>query len=159
MSEEESKKQGFPFHPLEDFVLGEVLGKALERLGIPKEKTAEAILSHLPEGQSQFLFTPNSKKQILLQSIPVELRGFLDAGKDEEVFFVFRKTIREEGRLDLALELIEWIFTGFDREDLVRALFSLVLNDKISLPADFYSVLKKEYDIEMLEDLDKFRKE
>ncbi|TGK03886.1 hypothetical protein EHO59_10185 [Leptospira semungkisensis] len=157
MSEQESQKPGFPFHPLEDFVLGEVLGRTLQSLGVPKEEIEKAILSHLPPGQTQFFFTPNAKKQILLQSMPVELRSFLEAGDWKKVLDTLRKTIKEEGRLDLSLELIEWIFTGFDQEDLVRDLFSLVLNDKIELKKEFYPLLKEEYDKEMRGDLDRFR--
>ncbi|MFB5651238.1 hypothetical protein ACE5IS_11370 [Leptospira wolffii] len=159
MSESDTGQQGFPFHPLQDFVLGEVLDRTLQRLGIPKPETETAILSHLPTGKTQFVFTPNAKKQIQLQSMPVELRGFLESGKDSEIVRILRKTIQEEGRLDLALELIEWIFTGFENEQLVRSLFSLVLNDKIPLPTEFYSILKEEYDKEMRGDLDRLKEE
>lgn len=159
MEDQESKKSGFPFHPLEDFVLGEVLGRTLVALGHSKEEIQKAILSHLREGQQEFFFTPNAKKQILLQSMPVELRSFLEAGKEKEVLDIFQKTISEEGRLDLALELLEWIFTGFEKEELVRSIFSIVLNHKIKMNSEFYSRLKEEYDKEMMGDLDRIREE
>ncbi|TGK01946.1 hypothetical protein EHQ53_14500 [Leptospira langatensis] len=157
MNDQDAQKPGFPFHPLEDFVLGEVLGRTLEALGTSKQEAEKAILSHLPPDRPEFLFTPNAKKQVLLQSMPIELRSFLEAGDWKKVVEVLQRTIKEEGRLDLALELIEWIFTGFDQEDLVRDLFSLVLNDKIELKKEFYPLLKEEYDKEMRGDLDRFR--
>ncbi|TGL58875.1 hypothetical protein [Leptospira sarikeiensis] len=159
MEDQESKKPGFPFHPLEDFVLGEVFGRALIKLGHSKPEIEKAIHSLLPDGKPEFLFTPNAKKQILLQSMPVELRGFLESGKEKEVIEIFRKTISEEGRLDLALELLEWIFTGFDKQELVRSIFSLVLNNKIELGPEFYPTLMDEYDKEMRGDLDKLKEE
>ncbi|TGN00188.1 hypothetical protein [Leptospira dzoumogneensis] len=159
MEDQEPKKQGFPFHPLEDFVLGEVLGRTLVSLGHSKEEINKAIHSHLPPGRPEFLFTPNAKKQLLLQSMPVELRSFLEAGKEKEVLEIFRKTIQAEGRLDLALELLEWICTGFEKEELVRELFQLVLNGKIELSSEFYPLLMEEYDKEMRGDLDRIREE
>ncbi|PNV77042.1 hypothetical protein [Leptospira inadai] len=159
MESQESQAQGYPFRPLQDFVLGEVLGRTLERLGTPILETEAAILSHLSPGIREFQFTPNSKKQVLLQSMPSQFRSFLELGKELELLEVLHKTIAVEGRLDLALELIEWIFTGFEKEDLVRRLFTLVLNGKIELKPEFYSVLKEEYEKEMSGDLGKLRKE
>lgn len=159
MSGTESNQQGFPFHPLQDFVLGEVLDRSLQRLGVSKAQTEGAILSHLQEGRPNFVFTPNAKKQTLMQSLPVQFRTWMEVGEDEKLLQNFRTMIREEGRLDLALELLEWIFTGFEREELIRSLFSLVLNDKIVLPPEFMGVLREEYDKEMRGDLDRLKGE
>ncbi|PJZ70716.1 hypothetical protein CH373_07250 [Leptospira perolatii] len=154
MTNSEPEKAGYPFHPLQDFILGEILAKTLEKFGIPKEEIDSAIRSNLKPGQKEFICTPNAKKQILLQTVPVEIRGLLQADKTSEVVEVFHNIIAQDGRLDFALELIEWIFTGFENEDLVRKLFEQVLNHKIVLPVEFYSFLKKEYETEMLGDLD-----
>ena len=48
-------------------------------------------------------------------------------------------------RLDIALDLLEWIFTGFDEEDLVLDLLLIITNNQISFPKDFLLQLKSCY--------------
>ncbi|TGM07935.1 hypothetical protein EHQ76_04230 [Leptospira barantonii] len=145
---------GFPFHPFQDFLLGEVLLKTLKETGVPAEAAEEAVLSHLPSDQKNFVFTPNAKKQTLLNLYPEKIRNFLKTGKKEEIKKEFKTMIATEGRMDLALELLEWLFTGFDEKELLNELFSLVLNDRISLAEDFLNRLKKNYEDEVLKDLE-----
>ncbi|EMG21670.1 hypothetical protein LEP1GSC150_1297 [Leptospira interrogans serovar Copenhageni str. LT2050] len=62
--------------------------------------------------------------------------------------------IQTEGKMDLALELLEWLFTGFEeRRKLLNELFSLFLNDKIPLRDNFLDRLKINYEEEVLKDL------
>ncbi|TGK09053.1 hypothetical protein EHO60_13625 [Leptospira fletcheri] len=156
MQSEGPQKSGFPFHPLEDSVLGEVFARTLELSGISRAEANAAILSHLKQA-GEFQFTPNSKKQVLLQSMPSMFRELLEQEKDSEILETFRKEIQEEGRLDLALELLEWIFTGYEKEALVVALFELLLNGKVRLPEGFYGKMMEEYEREMRGDLDRLR--
>ncbi|WP_061249524.1 hypothetical protein [Leptospira alstonii] len=146
---------GFPFHPFRDFLLGEVFLKTLIESGVSLKQAEDAVLSHLPSDQKHFVFTPNAKKQTLLNLYPEKIRNLLKADQDEEIKQEFRNMIRADGRMDLALELLEWLFTGFDeRRRLLNELFSLILNDKISLPENFLDRLKKNYEEEVLKDLE-----
>ncbi|AOP36239.1 hypothetical protein A0128_19620 [Leptospira tipperaryensis] len=154
MSSDPSSGAGFPFHPFQDFLLGEVIFKTLKELNVSPDLAEEAVRSHLPPDQKDFVFTPNAKKQTLMNLYPEKIRGFLKAGKTEEIKKEFRMMIASEGKLDLALELLEWLFTGFEEKKLLNELFSLVLNDKISLPENFLEVLKKNYEEEVLKDLE-----
>ncbi|MBM9502272.1 hypothetical protein JWG44_18635 [Leptospira sp. 201903071] len=154
MSSDSSSGAGFPFYPFRDFLLGEVLLKTLKELNVSSESAEEAVGSHLSPGQKGFVFTPNAKKQTLMNLYPEKIRGFLKVGKTEEIKNEFRTMISSEGKLDLALELLEWLFTGFEEKKLLNELFSLVLNDKIPLPENFLETLKKNYEEEVLKDLE-----
>ncbi|PJZ52843.1 hypothetical protein [Leptospira adleri] len=154
MTSDSAPGAGFPFHPFQDFLLGEVIFKTLKELNVPSEAAEDAVRSHLPSGRKDFLFTPNAKKQTLMNLYPEKIRDFLKAGKKEEIKKEFRTMISSEGKLDLALELLEWLFTGFEEKELLNELFSLVLNDKITLPENFIETLKKNYEEEVLKDLE-----
>lgn len=134
---------GFPFDPFRDFLLGEVFLKTLLENGVSSQVAEEAILSHLPPGRNHFLFTPNAKKQTLLNLYPEKIRNLLKSKKNAEIREEFSAMIATEGRMDLALELIEWLFVGFDERELLNDLFSLILNDKIPLRDGFLDRLKK----------------
>lgn len=153
-SDDSASGSGFPFHPFQDFLLGEVIFKTLKELNISSETAEDAVRSHLSPGQKDFVFTPNAKKQTLMNLYPEKIRGFLKAGKTEEIKKEFRTMISSEGKLDLALELLEWLFTGFEEKKLLNELFSLVLNDKITLPENFLETLEKNYEEEVLKDLE-----
>lgn len=154
MSSDSSSGAGFPFHPFQDFLLGEVILKTLKESNIASETAEEAVRSHLPPGQKDFVFTPNAKKQTLMNLYPEKIRGFLKAGKSEEIKNEFTTMIASEGKMDLALELLEWLFTGFEEKKLLNELFSLVLNEKIPFPENFLENLKKNYEEEVLKDLE-----
>ncbi|EKO31744.1 hypothetical protein [Leptospira santarosai] len=144
---------GFPFDPLRDFLLGEVFLKTLLENGVSSQVAEEAILSHLPAGRDHFVFTPNAKKQTLLNLYPEKIRNLLKSKKNAEIREEFSAMIATEGRMDLALELLEWLFVGFDERELLNDLFSLILNDKIPLGDGFLDRLKKNYEEEILKDL------
>ncbi|AXR62576.1 hypothetical protein [Leptospira mayottensis] len=144
---------GFPFYPFRDFLLGEVFLKTLLESGVSSQTAEEAILSHLPSGRNHFVFTPNAKKQTLLNLYPEKIRNLLRENQEEEIKQEFRNMIKIEERMDLALELLEWLFVGFDERELLNDLFSLILNDKIPLGDGFLDRLKKNYEEEILKDL------
>ncbi|MBW0435014.1 hypothetical protein HGB47_15485 [Leptospira yasudae] len=145
---------GFPFHPFRDFLLGEVLFKTLQEDGVNVADAEAAVLSHLPSDKRNFVFTPNAKKQTLLNLYPEKIRGLLKSKKGNEIKQEFKTMIATEGRMDLALELLEWLFTGFDERELLNELFSLILNDRIPLQEGFLDRLKKNYEEEVLKDLE-----
>ncbi|EMY78476.1 hypothetical protein LEP1GSC060_3797 [Leptospira weilii serovar Ranarum str. ICFT] len=150
-----SSGAGFPFHPFQDFLLGEVFLKTLKESGVSSQAAEEAVLSHLPSDQKHFVFTPNAKKQTLLNLYPEKIRNLLKADQEEEIKQEFRNMIGIDGRMDLALELLEWLFTGFDeKRHLLIELFSLILNDKIPLRENFLDQVKKNYEEEVLKDLE-----
>ncbi|WP_061219420.1 hypothetical protein [Leptospira weilii] len=146
---------GFPFYPFRDFLLGEVLLKTLLESGVSSQTAEEAILSHLPPGRNHFVCTPNAKKQTLLNLYPEKIRNLLREDREEGIKQEFRNMIKIEERMDLALELLEWLFSGFeDKRSLLIGLFSLFLNDKVSLPENFLDRLKRNYEKEVLKDLE-----
>ncbi|EKN90067.1 hypothetical protein LEP1GSC034_4008 [Leptospira interrogans str. 2003000735] len=152
----ESGKSGedFPFYPFRDFLLGEVIFKTLQEDGVSPQDAEDAVLSHLTSDKKCFVFTPNAKKQTLLNLYPEKIRGLLKTDQEEKIRQEFCNMIQTEGKMDLALELLEWLFTGFEeRRKLLNELFSLFLNDKIPLRDNFLDRLKINYEEEVLKDL------
>ncbi|EPG50115.1 hypothetical protein [Leptospira kirschneri] len=149
-----AKDGGFPFYPFQDFLLGEVIFKTLQEDGVLHQDVEDAVLSHLPSDKKCFVFTPNAKKQTLLNLYPEKIRSLLKTGQEEKIKQEFLNMIQTEGKMDLALELLEWLFTGFEeRRKLLNELFSLFLNDKIPLRDNFLDRLKVNYEAEVLKDL------
>ncbi|MCH1913823.1 hypothetical protein L9Z41_18535 [Leptospira noguchii] len=145
---------GFPFYPFRDFLLGEVIFKTLQEDGISSKDAEDAVLSHLTSGKKHFVFTPNAKKQTLLNLYPEKIRNLLKANQEEKIKQEFCNMIQAEERMDLALELLEWLFTGFEeRRKLLNELFSFFLNGKILLQGNFLDRLKINYEEEILKDL------
>lgn len=67
---------GFPFHPFQDFLLGEVLLKTLLETGVTSESAEEAVLSHLSSDSKNFVFTPNAKNKPCSIFIPKRSETF-----------------------------------------------------------------------------------
>ncbi|EMJ35009.1 hypothetical protein LEP1GSC079_4334 [Leptospira interrogans str. FPW1039] len=155
MSSESGKSgEDFPFYPFRDFLLGEVIFKTLQEDGVSPQDAEDAVLSHLTSDKKCFVFTPNAKKQTLLNLYPEKIRGLLKTDQEEKIRQEFCNMIQTEGKMDLALELLEWLFTGFEeRRKLLNELFSLFLNDKIPLRDNFLDRLKINYEEEVLKDL------
>lgn len=144
----------FRFYPFRDFLLGEVIFKTLQEDGVSPQDAEDAVLSHLTSDKKCFVFTPNAKKQTLLNLYPEKIRGLLKTDQEEKIRQEFCNMIQTEGKMDLALELLEWLFTGFEeRRKLLNELFSLFLNDKIPLRDNFLDRLKINYEEEVLKDL------
>lgn len=144
----------FRFILSEIFLLGEVIFKTLQEDGVSPQDAEDAVLSHLPSDKKCFVFTPNAKKQTLLNLYPEKIRGLLKTDQEEKIRQEFCNMIQTEGKMDLALELLEWLFTGFEeRRKLLNELFSLFLNDKIPLRDNFLDRLKINYEEEVLKDL------
>lgn len=141
----ESGKSGedFPFYPFRDFLLGEVIFKTLQEDGVSPQDAEDAVLSHLTSDKKCFVFTPNAKKQTLLNLYPEKIRGLLKTDQEEKIRQEFCNMIQTEGKMDLALELLEWLFTGFEeRRKLLNELFSLFLNDKFLCGTNFLDRLE-----------------
>ncbi|EMG21677.1 hypothetical protein LEP1GSC150_1298 [Leptospira interrogans serovar Copenhageni str. LT2050] len=83
----ESGKSGedFPFYPFRDFLLGEVIFKTLQEDGVSPQDAEDAVLSHLPSDKKCFVFTPNAKKQTLLNLYPEKIRGLLKTDQEEKL--------------------------------------------------------------------------
>ena len=139
-----------PFQFSQDSFLGKLITEAWIESGRPEQELTDALNSSLVEGQ-QFYITPNAEKQVLMNLLPVQFRkdiehsDYLMVGEKIEDLVKGNSHITPTPKVDIALELIEWILTGFELDDLVLDLIKIVFNKKPEFPPDFIAVIRRKY--------------
>lgn len=128
-------KQGFPFLPFRDSLFGESFHQAWLSLGL-SEKELNTLLRNrfLGEGgHSEFLFTKNTSKELILSEAPDKIRESIQSRNKEDIagvlFSIGTGTYdhQEYPGLDVCFELLEWIMTGYEEDvDLASVMQSLL---------------------------------
>jgi hypothetical protein len=120
-------KEAFPFDPFQDSLLGEVLLRSWIHLS----QDPILLKNYITQNNTlHHTFTPNVKKQILMNTIPKEIRNTISHKNFDALLNLIKglatgKTeYSEEKCLDVVLELLEWIWTGFPEESLVMKSLS-----------------------------------
>lgn len=140
-------KQPYPFNPIEDSLIGSIINQVFKEEDL--EKTfQEAILSYKSE-ESHYFFTPRSKKQTILDIYPSKIRVWILQKKHEEIknffFDLLKGKLTGLPSMDIALELFEWILTGFLEEELNKILLELLTNFQITISSEQVSKIQKKY--------------
>lgn len=127
----EPNSSSYPFLPLQDSLLLDLLSKVAKSLGKEEQwKPPEGLLKR------EHFYTPNSTKQSLLASYPPKIRSMIS--KQEwhsltELLIGIAEGKEASPALDVSLELAEWILTGFDaKESLLEFLQKITGKDFIS---------------------------
>jgi hypothetical protein len=153
-------KAAYPFHPLQDSLLGKILQEVLKEGG-RDALFLSAIESHLEEGKS-YTFTPRAQKQIQMNLLPTKIRGLIDEDNLVDMEPIFLDLIRgidsSAPCLDIAMELMEWIVTGYDKDPISLHLLNLLCNSKIQIGEADLQKLKILYNQYLKEEEDEFRK-
>lgn len=82
---------------------------------------------------------------------PNQFRKYIENKQNEKLYSEFEKLITEKipdtiARLDVAMDLLEWLFTGFpEKEFLAQNLLVILANKQISFSKEFWLKLKEEY--------------
>lgn len=128
-------KKLYPFNPVEDSLIGNII------FNIFKEESRErsfqeAINSYILEGDTYY-FTPRNKKQTIMDIYPSKIRVWISQKKFDEIknFFLdlLHGKLTDLPSMDIALELFEWILTGFQEEELSKGIFEILTNSKFHL--------------------------
>lgn len=148
-------KSPFPFDPLNDSLLGKILGDIAENKK-EREVLWDAIESHSSSGQ--FFFTSNANKQILMNTLPVQLRAWIEE-KDldklkEELTTLIQGSLKKSQApaMDVFLELAEWIVTGFEDNSLKLEILNLFTNYKYPIEENVLLQIQQKYDETLKED-------
>lgn len=140
------EKKPFPFDPFVDSLIGEKILTLLHNQ-YTKESLTRLALESLGIGLDQVCFTSNVKKQILMVSYPTEIRKRLESNERiyvcDLLFQIAKGSHENPPALDIALELIEWLLTGFEEDALVSDSLSKIFG--IQLDIDFVNLLRSEY--------------
>ncbi|MDF3819954.1 VanZ family protein [Leptospira sp. 96542] len=141
------EKKPFPFDPFQDSLIGEkILGLWLS--DHKSEKDLRERLEHsLGLGPNLIFFTPNADKQKLMVSYPTEIRKYLESKDYELVQKLLIQIARGYGdkqpALDISLELIEWLLTGFDLDELIKQVLSTIFEFPFDI--EFVHRVRSEY--------------
>ncbi|MBE7413501.1 MAG: hypothetical protein L6Q54_06865 [Leptospiraceae bacterium] len=142
----------YAYHPLEDSFFGKLIGEVLHSNGISREEILNSIHSNLefPEKKFSFTGTPKADKQIQMSILPVKIRKWISEKKYKEIQDEFRGLAfgknQEKPKIDLALEILEWIVSGFEEDELVLELIKILTGHKIPVELNLVESLKSEYE-------------
>lgn len=148
-----TQKERFPFQPFQDSFLLEVLLKLYSKDYPDNPSLVDQFAKNW--NSSNFTFTPNQWKQINMVNFANSIRSWIESGSDEKVLELLEKLVRGEdltldkSALDVSLELVEWIFTGFEKDSLVLNYFHLLFGDVSGLDLPFLKNLRELYDLEV----------
>ena len=140
-------KQPFPFYPLEDNLLGQILS------GIYSEKGKLTDLknrfqSFTKEGESSLYFTPRSDKSTLLTVLPDQFRKMHAENNIEGMKVRFKELLNPEDKsikLDVILELLEWVITGLSSENVSLELLQVLLGSDL-VDLEIINLIKENYE-------------
>lgn len=128
-------KKPYPFFPFEDSLIGTVIYNVLKE-DFNEDHLREAIFSHISEGETYF-FTPRAKKQMILDIYPNKLRTWIAQKNCDEVenFFwnLLKGKLTDSPAMDVALELFEWLLTGFREQNICESVLKILVNSKIPI--------------------------
>lgn len=152
------QKSPHPYLPFQDAVLGEVLFKTVQ--------AHEAAFSfdnlknfHLFSQKPEFAFTPNAKKQVLHIELLSELRSCLEKEDVASIYKTFEKLLEIDSngvsKFDIALELLEWMYTGFGETKLFRELLLKIfsLPQELEQNLEFWKDFEKNFQTTLQEGL------
>jgi hypothetical protein len=150
-------KSEYQYKPLTDSLLGKALSDTFCKVyQEPSSRLEAAIASHLKEG-AFFVGTKKAEKQVLLRILPDQIRKWIKEIRYteivEEIVELIQGTTDQPPKIDVALELIEWLLSGFDEDILIQNLLSELTNRKIQFDLDFIRSLKNTYNEEIAEEM------
>ncbi|XDD48471.1 VanZ family protein [Leptospira sp. WS39.C2] len=142
-------KKPYPFSPFEDSLVGEKILLVWQDSHHSEKNLKDHLLLALNLKEDQLLFTPNGIKQQLMVSYPTEIRKLISENKTSEIpklLFEIAKgttTAYSQPAIDICFELIEWLLTGFDLDEILRETISLLFGTTLSI--EFLISVRAEY--------------
>lgn len=136
-------KQNYPFYPLEDSLLGQILLEIFSQRDRAKEIQTK-FSNYLQEGEPSFYFTSNSIKATQMSVLPPQFRRLYESGDKEAIRAKFVSLLEPPVKMDLVLEILEWVITGLASEEISLLLLGELLRDT-SLEHSIYSEINEKY--------------
>jgi hypothetical protein len=150
-------KQVYQYKPLEDSLLGQILKLVYGKQSTDVSLLEKALESNLSEGRF-FTGTKKSEKQTLLRILPDRFRTYIqkkDISKAIQEFSLLVKGDKStEPKIDLALEILEWILSGFEEDEMTMELLKELCNQKVSFDKNFVLALRAEYNAEIQKEME-----
>lgn len=108
----------------------------------------ESFHSHLPNGIMNFFCSTKGDKMLFLDLYPSKFRKYIERDKLDLLYLDFEHLIKQNRKLDIAFDLLEWLFLGFERNDMIAQLLKILTNHKLHFKEDFFSKWKLAYEKE-----------
>lgn len=142
-------KKPYPFLPFEDSLVGEKILFVWQESHHSEKNLKDHLLAALNLNEDQLVFTPNAVKQKLMVSFPTEIRNLIAENRSSEIPTLLlniakgKTTANPDPSVDIAFELIEWLLTGFDLDEVLRETLSLLFGTNLNL--EFLTSVRAEY--------------
>jgi hypothetical protein len=140
-------KQPSPFNPLEDNLLGQILCGIYSEKGNLSE-LKNKIQSLIPEGETSFYFTPRIDKSTLLTVLPDQFRKMHAENNIEGMKVQLNELVHPPDkiiRLDVILELLEWVITGLSSDIVSLELLRVLLGEEL-IDLDIVQLIIQNYE-------------
>ncbi|TGK86379.1 VanZ family protein [Leptospira montravelensis] len=142
-------KKPYPFLPFEDSLVGEKILLVWQENHHSEKNLKEHLLKALDLSEDQVVFTPNAIKQKLMVSYPTEIRKLIEEKKFSQITDLLLTIAKGKSEqyptpaLDITFELLEWILTGFDLDDVIAETLSALFGTSFTNP--FVDQVRAEY--------------
>ncbi len=142
-------KTGYPFDPFVDSLVGEKILYVWESTHHNQKELEVALFQNT--GQTSFYFTPNATKQILMVSYPTLIRSLLESRNYQKIgenllgLANGKLTENHLPALDITLELLEWLLTGFDIDLEISQYLQLLFSNANIIDVSFVEQVRSEY--------------
>ncbi len=142
-------KKPYPFSPFEDSLVGEKILFVWQASHHSEKNLKDHLLHALGLGVDQVVFTPNAMKQKLMVSYPTEIRNLINDNRTNEIPHLLISIAKgntpsnASPALDITFELIEWLLTGFDLDEVLSETLSLLFGT--NLTTEFLTSVRAEY--------------
>lgn len=139
------------FNPLADTNLGKLICEIWA--SDSKEKSNQlSIALYSNFSVSELKFTTRAEKEVIYNILAQKYRKLIEEKKFTEMETIFRQLLcgtselsKKVPRVDVSFEFLEWFLIGFDNDELILKMISIIFNHKISFSEDFIQVLKQKY--------------
>lgn len=134
----------------EDSNFGKILFSEWQKNGYSSEELQNAIESHLNYFQYSFFSgTPRARKQVLMNTVPVEFRRYIEKQQFDRLLVDYSQLLSgsadDKPCIDIALEIFEWLMSGFEQPNLLEKLMLTLVNHQLEIPSGFMEKLKARY--------------
>ncbi|PJZ44168.1 VanZ family protein [Leptospira brenneri] len=142
-------KKPHPFLPFEDSLVGEKILLVWQESHHSEKNLKDHLLKALDLSEDQIVFTPNAIKQKLMVSFPTEIRSLIAKGDLAGITNLLlaiakgKSDLNQNPAVDITFELIEWILTGFDLDDVLVETLSTLFETRLT--NEFIDQVRAEY--------------
>ncbi len=143
------EKSSYPYEPFKDSLLGEKILLCWTSSNHKEQDLVDSLSHNL--ATDKFYFTPNAVKQTLMVRYPTEIRKFITNGDYEKVGDLLFKIAYgdlandEPKALDICMELMEWLLTGFEIDKELGQYFSKLFSHSEIFSESFVENVRAEY--------------